>query len=146
MATVTDLAAQTGITPLDHLDLEVEIPVLDGPQSQGDVRIRRLGTIPAVTVREDAEWAEVPPAGITVVDGGDGGHAHVLTPCLGAAEPVWWTTDVDDTEDLAVGAVKAEEPCYLYHQEHGGTGLAPGVRVIRRQREQADMQRRLVAD
>jgi len=143
--TVAALAELTGIDPLDHLDREVAIPVHDKPQSQGDVRFRRLDATPAVTIRRDAAWRVVPPAGVTVVDGGAGGHAHVLTPTLGAAAPVEYTTDVDDAEGLAVGVVRSAEPCYSYHAEHGGLGLAPGLRVVRRQREQADVQR-LVAD
>jgi len=142
--TVAGLARSTGIDPLDYLDRDATIPVHDEPQSQGDVRVRRLDTT-AVRVRPGAKWAEVPPAGVAVVTGGAGGHAHVLTPGLGGAGPVLWTTDVDDPEGLAVGVFKSAEPCFLYHVEHGGQGYAPGVRVVRRQREQADVER-LVAD
>ncbi len=142
--TIAALAERTGIDPLDHLDRDVEIPVHGQPQSQGDVRVRQLATT-RVTIRAGAEWKPVPPAGITVVDGGPGGHAHVLTPGLGAAEPLLWTTSVADPENLAVGVVRAAEPCFLYHTEHGGTGIAPGEYVIRRQREQSDVER-LVAD
>jgi hypothetical protein len=142
--TVAVLARSTGIDPLDHLDRDAAIPVHDEPQSQGDVRVRRLGTT-AVRVRPDAAWKVIPPAGITVVDGGAGGHAHVLTPGLGATEPVLWTTDVDDPERLAAGVFRAAEPTFMYHAEHGGQGYAPGERVVRRQREQA-AEERLVAD
>jgi hypothetical protein len=142
--TVADLARSTGIDPLEHLDRDATIPVHDEPQSQGDVRVRRLDTTP-VRVRSGATWATVPPQGITVVDGGAGGHAHVLTPGLGAVTPVLWTTDVDDPLGLAVGVFKTAEPCFMYHTEHGGQGYAPGERVVRRQREQAD-EERLVED
>lgn len=142
--TVAGLARSTGIDPLEHLDRDATIPVHDEPQSQGDVRVRRLGTT-SVRVRPGATWTPVPPEGVTVVDGGPGGHAHVLTPGLGATCPVLWTTSVDDPEGLAVGVFRADEPCFLYHTEHGGQGYAPGSYVLRRQREQAE-QERLVAD
>lgn len=142
--TVADLARSTGIDPLDHLERDVAIPVHDKPQSQGDVRVRRLDTT-TVRVRPGAKWTPVPPEGVTVVSGGAGGHAHVLTPGLGAVAPVEWTTDVDDPEGLAVGVFRTAEPCFMYHTEHGGQGYAPGERVVRRQREQAE-EERLVAD
>ena len=142
--TIAALAQSTGIDPLEHLGRDTVIPVHDEPQSQGDVRVRRLDTT-AVRVRADATWTVVPSAGVTVVSGGAGGHAHVLTPRLGAMAPVSWTTDVDDPEGLAVGVFESAEPCFMYHAEHGGQGYAAGVRVVRRQREFAE-QERLVAD
>lgn len=140
MKTLTELETAAGFEVLEHLDREVEIPVLNGPQSQGDVRIRPAHAT-RVTVR--GGWTMVKPAGVTVVEGGAGGHPHHLMPSL--AGTLQWTTDVSDPEGLAVGVLECTAPAYLLHPEHGGSGIAPGRHVIRRQRQQADVER-LVED
>jgi hypothetical protein len=83
---------------------------------------------------------EVPVGGVTLVAGV---HPHVLVADAGTCQ---YTLDVSDSAGLAVAAVRATEPVWLLHPEHGGTGLAPGTWVIRRQREQSAEQARLVAD
>ena len=138
--TLTQLSSELGRSCYDHIAAEfgaVDIPVHGLPQSQGDVRIRPLADTPAVTVMANGEWTPVCPAGVVVVKGM---HDHVLT-----GPEARWTTDVTDETSLAVGVVDAPQGAYLWHAEHGATGIAPGAYVIRRQREQAEEQR-LVAD
>lgn len=145
MATLAELTARYDRHVYDYVAAslgDIEVPVLDGPQSQGDVRVRPLDATPTVTVRADATWTAVPHIGIDVVRPAGGGHTHTLLATAGTAT---WTTDMDDTEELAVGVVDASEGAWLSHPEHGMSGLAPGRYVIRRQREQAEVQR-LVAD
>ena len=40
-----------------------------------------------------------------------------------------------DSQALAIGALSTTGAAYLIHPEHGGSGIAPGTYVIRRQRE-----------
>ncbi|WP_157430122.1 hypothetical protein [Actinomadura oligospora] len=131
--TLSDLTRQTGLDVLDHLEMDVAIPVLAGPQAQGDLLIVPFDDLAgAVTVPEWARWRPVPPDGVEVLRGGAGGNPHTLV-----AEPhtCRWTEDVGDLENLALGVLWADHPVHLMHPEHGGSGIAPGTYVIRRQRE-----------
>jgi len=120
--------------------VDVEVPVLCGPQRQGDVFVFPAGMAAATTPTADTR--DVHPA-VEVVDGGTARHNHTLVAAPGAAS---WTP-ARDADGLAIGIVTVAdgEVCYLSHDEHSTLGLAPGAYVIRRQREQAESQR-LVAD
>jgi hypothetical protein len=131
--TLADLTAATGL-PVDlHLVLDLTIPVADGIQAQGDLIVVPLAELAGrVTVRDNASWPEVPTDGVEVVRNEAGGNPHTL---VADPDTCLWTTDVDDVDELAVGVLDAMEPVYLLHREHGGTGIAPGRYVVRRQRE-----------
>ena len=141
MATLADLIHPRGFGILEHLEADAEIPVVDGIQFQGDV-----GVIPVTELGGKVSYSEVSltPVGSQGVVVVEGEHTHLLVADPGAAR---WSAAVQDVEDLAVGVVDVRPgaAAYLLHAEHGGTGLAPGRYVIRRQREQAD-EDRLVAD
>jgi hypothetical protein len=94
------------------------------------------------TVELAGEWDRVGPDGVVVVEGENGGHTHLLVADAGMAR---WMNEVTDRTGLAVGVLDCGAPVHMLHAEHGGTGIAAGMYVIRRQREQADVQR-LVAD
>ncbi|GLZ14952.1 hypothetical protein Acsp04_51870 [Actinomadura sp. NBRC 104425] len=130
--TLADLTRRTGMDVLGHLEREAAIPVVDGLQAQGDLIVVPLAMLPQVTIRAAAAWRWVPEAGVEVVRGVAGGNPHTLV-----ADPrtCQWTTQLTDRDGLAVGALRAAAPVYLVHPEHGGTGIAPGTYVIRRQRE-----------
>jgi hypothetical protein len=131
--TLADLTAATGL-PVDlHLVLDLTIPVADGIQAQGDLIVVPLAELAErVAVRDDARWSEVPADGVEVVRNEAGGNPHTL---VADPDTCLWTTDVDDVDELAIGLLDAMEPVYLLHREHGGTGIAPGRYVVRRQRE-----------
>src|SRR5256885_6246733 len=135
MKTLDDLTGATGL-PVDvHLALDVEIPVNGGLQAQGDLLVVPLEELAGtVAVRDGAAWRDVPADGVELLRGGTGGNAHTL---VADPDTCAWTTDVDDAAGLAIGAFEALAPVYLLHREHGGTGVAPGSFVVRRQREQA---------
>ncbi|MEV5574036.1 hypothetical protein AB0L06_28705 [Spirillospora sp. NPDC052269] len=131
--TLSDLTRQSGLDVLDHLEMDVAIPVLDGLQAQGDLLIVPLEDLAgAVTVLEWARWRPVPPDGVEVLRGGAGGNPHTLV-----AEPhtCRWTEDVRDRTGLALGVLWADQPVHLMHPEHGASGIASGAYAIRRQRE-----------
>ena len=146
--TLADLTARTGLDVLGHLEREVTIPVIDGVQAQGDllvIPIALLAAGPRVRIRRDVSivdsprWHEVPGAGVEVLRAGTGGNPHTLVADPGTCR---WTTGVDDPQRLALGALSTTGVAYLIHPEHGGSGIAPGTYVIRRQRERSGLTRR----
>ncbi|WP_174567457.1 hypothetical protein [Actinomadura kijaniata] len=131
--TLSDLTARTGLDVLDHLERDVTIPVTGGLQAQGDLLVIPLAMLgKAVSIDSWASWLEVPADGVEVLRGAAGGNPHTLVAEPGACE---WTTNLADTTRLAIGAFRTTAPAYLLHPEHGGSGIAPGTYVIRRQRE-----------
>lgn len=89
-----------------------------------------------MSVADSARWHEVPGAGIEVLRAGTGGNPHTLVADPGTCR---WTTGIYDQERLALGALTTTGAAYLIHPEHGGSGIAPGTYVIRRQRERRDV-------
>ena len=134
--TIRDMALQTGVQVTTGYDLDFDIPVLSGPQRQGDVIV-----LPAP--RSAAATTPVPSSGTAVVRGEAGGNTHAI---YADGEGVFCDV-VDITTDLTVARLTVNEglAAYLGHPEHAFAGIGPGMYVIRRQREQAD-QIRVVAD
>jgi len=141
--TLGQLISHHGIDVLEHLDRDLEVPVLNGLQMQGDLAI-----IPTTAIPADAEalasdtWTEVPAAGIPVIPAVGSGHEHRLLP--GTPATALWQAAAGG-QDIGLLAVPAGAPAYLAHPEHGYVGIGTGTYVLRRQREQAD-EERLVAD
>jgi hypothetical protein len=135
MKTLADLTGTSGLPVDAHLVLDLVIPINDGLQAQGDLMVVPLADLAGqVSVPATARWREVPPEGIELLRGGTGGNAHTLVADPGTCV---WTGTVTDPTGLAIGVFEAMAPAYLLHREHGGTGIAPGGYVVRRQREQA---------
>ena len=135
MKTLADLTTTSGLPVDAHLVLDLVIPTSDGLQAQGDLVVVPLAELTGqVAVPATARWREVPPEGIELLRGGTGGNAHTLVADPGTCV---WTGTVTDATGLAIGVFEAMAPAYLLHREHGGTGIAPGSYVVRRQREQA---------
>lgn len=130
--TLADLTRLTGLDVLDHLERQLAIPVIDGLQAQGDLIVIPLSILTGVTIPSDARWIQVPAAGMELLRGAAGGNPHTLAADHGTCR---WTTGVVDEQRLALGALETAATAYLIHPEHGGTGIAPGTYVIRRQRE-----------
>ncbi|GAA3212247.1 hypothetical protein [Actinocorallia longicatena] len=130
--TLAELSRRTGLSVLDHLEDQLEIPVMDGLQAQGDLLIVPHAAVAVAVTLPVHPWREVPPAGVVLLRGAAGGNPHTLVADRGTCT---WTTDVRDSFGLALGALRATGPVYLLHPEHGATGLTPGTYVVRRQRE-----------
>jgi hypothetical protein len=135
-AVLSDLIRAHGVDVLDHLDREMEIPVLTGLQRQGDVIVIPDPKVKASTL--------VPAAGTPVVRGENGGNTHAIV-----AEGPGVRVDVraPSQGDLRVASlsVAAGSVAWLAHPEHGYVGIGEGQYTINRQREQADAIR-MVAD
>jgi hypothetical protein len=126
-----------GVDVLEHLDRDLEVPVLTGLQLQGDVAVVPVPHVGPV----DLDAGRVPAEGIPVVRGEAGGNTHLL---LADGDVRFYPPDV---RGLAVGLLVVQEAttAFLAHPEHGYLGVGPGFYEIRRQREQAE-EERLVAD
>ncbi|MFE9251732.1 hypothetical protein [Streptomyces sp. NPDC007088] len=129
---LADLTSRTGLSVLEHVEREVTIPVLDALQAQGDLLLVPEALVPGLDVPEEALTEEVPAGGVELLRGTGGGHPHTLVADPGTCR---WTVGVHDPEWLALGLIENTAPAYLIHPEHGGTGLAPGRWLVRRQRE-----------
>lgn len=140
--TLGSLSQQTGLTVLDHLEQSVSIPVVDGLQAQGDLIVIPIDMV-APSVRDVGRWTDVPPEGLELLRGADGGNPHTL---VADPDTCRWTTQVQDETWLAIGMFQTSAVAYLLHPEHGATGCAPGTYVVRRQREMEGARMRLVAD
>ena len=122
---------------IEHLDLQV--PVLTGPQRQGDLLIVPCNPPQAL-------GGLIAKQGVTVVRGEtSGGNAHILHALEG--DCYWAPSPTADT-DLVQGmlTVGDDSKATLIHtQEHNVIGIGPGSYEIRRQREYQGEWRR-VAD
>jgi hypothetical protein len=138
--TLSDVERHAGRTCYGHVSealAEIEVPVLDGPQAQGDlliVPVARTAGAGAVDVT----------APVDVIPAVNGGHAHTLVAPDGGCRIALRSTGGAD--DLVLALVDAEQPVYLLHAEHGATGLAPGSYELRGQREFDAAEARRVAD
>jgi len=135
MTTLAQAIDRHRIDVEEHLDRSVEIPVLSGPQRQGDVMVLPNPARRAIAL--------VPTAGVAVVRGENGGNTHLLL----AEGAVQFSPRAPSPTDLVLGVLTVAEgaTAWLAHPEHGYLGIAPGSYELRRQREQAD-ELRMVAD
>jgi hypothetical protein len=136
--TLEQLIARHGTDVLEHLDRQVDIPVTDRPQIQGDVSVLPMPT--AARAR-----TPVPPDGVAVIHGANGGNTHSLH----GDGRIWYDPSTDeDGLTLGILTVPAESTAWLAHPEHGYLGIAPGTYRIGRQREHDPRAResRLLAD
>ncbi|MFE9645829.1 hypothetical protein ACFYO0_17340 [Streptomyces sp. NPDC006365] len=131
--TLAELTDLTGLDVLDHLERQVTIPVVDGLQAQGDLIVIPYAFIEhGVSTHEYTRWQDVPAAGIELLRSAAGGNPHSLVADPGTCR---FTGDLRDPTGLALGMIDTSAVAYLIHPEHGGTGIAPGRYVVRRQRE-----------
>ena len=130
--TLADLTRSSGLDVLDHLEREVAIPVVDGLQAQGDLIVVPYAFVARAVTPTASNWREVPAAGVELLRSAAGGNPHTLVADPGTCR---WTRHVRDTMGLAIAMIETSAVAYLIHPEHGGTGIAPGRYVVRRQRE-----------
>lgn len=134
-ASVLDLH---GIAVPDETIAELEVPVLAGPQRQGDILITPRAPL---TAAERKQMSVVPAAGVAVVRGEATGNTHLLH-----AEGDVRFARRDSGVLLGVLEVGTGAVAYLLHtDEHGCNAVAPGTYALHGKREQADEIRR-VAD
>ncbi|GAB3474876.1 hypothetical protein FB471_1201 [Amycolatopsis cihanbeyliensis] len=129
---LAELLDRTGLDVLDHLERQTTIPVVDGPQAQGDLIVIPLSMLGPVDVPAGARWRPVPLEGLELVRGVAGNNPHTL---VAESFTCQWTAAVDDPLGLGIVAFENTAPAYLVHPEHGGSGVAAGCWLVRRQQE-----------
>lgn len=126
--TYADVMSPLGIQIPPHLVADAEVPVLTGPQRQGDLMV-----VPAAGGYGRAEFGPV-GEGVQVVHGEATGNTHWLHGGPGCR----WAR-VDAGQVVGLVDVPEGETAYLIHtDEHGSNGIGPGRYEIRRKRELAD--------
>jgi len=147
--TLAELTDLTGLDVLDHLERQVTIPVVDGLQAQGDLIVIPYAFVEhSVSTHAYTRWQDVPAAGIELLRSAAGGNPHSLVADPGTCR---FAAGLHDPTRLALGVIDTTAVAYLIHPEHGGTGIAPGRYVVRRQRERSTERRawsanRMIAD
>lgn len=141
MTTLQTILDRVNITAADQALADIAVPVLTGPQRQGDVAIFPR---PKLGAAEQTGMTPVGAAGVPVVRGEATGNAHILH----ADGVVLWApaTARDGMLRLGVLHVTDGAVAWLIHtDEHGANGVGPGTYILTGKREQADELRR-VAD
>ena len=133
MNTLESLATKFPVGDLGHLLDEVEIPVLTGPQAQGDVSWypTRAGQV--------AGLLPIPKEGLIILEGRNG-HPHTLF-----AEGECFFAPNKDRNAVSLGTAVVNEGSTLFvgHNEHGYNALGAGQYLFNGAREQASEIRRL---
>lgn len=158
MAALHELISRYGVEVDGHLDREADIPVLTGPQIQGDVSIRPIRRRVAgrrmsghrvqdggitwrwvrgrwVCRRDAGGWrpavTPIPAVGIVVSTGREG-HEHRLLP-----GPARFDLVISPGPALLIGILTVPAGCeqYLAHDQHGYLGIGPGTFEVGCQRE-----------
>jgi len=121
-----------------HLAADLAVPVLTGPQAQGDLIVYPADRVAATG------WKHVPPSGVQLVRGEATGNTHWLHQGLDCRGVEF----ARSTDELIIGYLRVpggESAMLLHTDEHGANGIGPGLYVISGKREQASIVRR-VAD
>lgn len=140
---LAELLDHNDLDVLAHLERQVTVPVLDGPQAQGDLIVLPLAMITTVAALPRARWVSVPAGGVELIRGVAGNNPHTLVADAGTCS---WTVEVRDPLGLGIALFANTAPAYLIHPEHGGSGVAPGTWLVRRQQESGVLRPRLVSD
>jgi hypothetical protein len=141
MSALHELISRYGMDVDAHLDRDADIPVLTGPQAQGDIGIRPIHPRPAggspfsrLRVGSGRRAAAVTPipAGGVVVATGQEGHEHRLLPGPARFDRV---RPLSDSLLIGILTVPAGGEAYLAHDQHGYLGIGPGTYQVGGQRE-----------
>ncbi|GLZ35101.1 hypothetical protein Lesp02_72880 [Lentzea sp. NBRC 105346] len=132
---LAELLDRSGTAALDHLERQVTIPVIDGLQAQGDLIVIPLDLTDVTFLNP----RDLPPGGVELIRGAGGNNPHTL---VADPDTCRWSDQLHDRLGLAIAVFENSAPVYLVHPEHGGTGVAPGRWLVRRQRERSLAQTR----
>lgn len=133
MATFTEILGTAGVTCPDTALADLAVPVLSGPQRQGDVLV-----IPTDDVFGEA--SPITTRGVAVVRGEATGNTHLL---MGDGT---WTPGDPSGAGVLLGYLTVPDggEAWLIHtDEHGVNGIGPGRYRLHGKRELADEIRRV---
>ena len=142
MHTYGSALALVGVVVPDHLSAQTEVPVLTGPQAQGDLLV-----VPE-DVPDAGDWEPVTAAGIQVVHGEATGNTHWLHAGFDSPGVAWLRRDARGSrsehgrshadEELVVGYLQVpqgQNALLIHTDEHGANGIGAGRYAIRRKRQ-----------
>lgn len=127
-----------GVTVPDHLAADATVPILTGPQAQGDLLVMPIGNAP------EQGWQPLPEDGVQLIRGEATGNTHWLHRGFDSPDVTWQlpappeagSAADDDSLVVAQLQVPAGQSALLIHtDEHGANGIGPGSFAIRRKRE-----------
>jgi hypothetical protein len=126
--TYAEALAKVGATVPEHLVADAEVPILTGPQAQGDLMI--------VPIDETLTNPEpIPAEGVQVVFGEATGNSHFLHAGFDSPD-VRYARVTDGGLRLAVLTIPDGQSAQLIHtDEHGANGIGPGNYAIQAKRE-----------
>jgi hypothetical protein len=130
MHTYSTALALIRVTVPEHLLAGAEVPILDGPQAQGDLLI-----VPAQPP-SDIDEHPLPVAGVPVVHGEASGNTHWLHRGFDSPGVAW--KRLGDPSSLVIGHLRVppgQSAMLLHTDEHGANGIGPGSYAIHRKRE-----------
>lgn len=120
-----------GVSIPAHLAADAEVPVLTGPQAQGDLLVVPVG--PPL----DLDWRPLPADGVQVVRGEATGNTHWLHGGFGSSG-VRWAESRAGGDGLVLGYLHVpdgQSALLIHTDEHGANGIGPGRYAVRRKRE-----------
>lgn len=133
MATFTEVLQRADVSCPDPGLADLNVPVITGPQRQGDVMVIPAGTVPA-------SLEPIPADGVAVVRGEATGNTHLL---MGDGE---WQSGDTRGGGVLLGYLTVPDggEAWLIHtDEHGVNGIGPGSYRLHGKRELADEIRRV---
>lgn len=139
--TYSEALAKVGASVPAHLIADAEIPILTGPQAQGDILIA------PVVIPEGVVLERVEQSGVQVVKGEATGNSHFLHQGFDSPGVQFARVEAEDLgESTIIGYVRVPDgqSAQLIHtDEHGSNGIGPGDYALYGKREQADLIRRV---
>jgi len=134
MHTYRTALALAGVTVPAHLAADTEVPILTGPQAQGDLMIIPVQRTEIPT----RDWQPVAPRGIPLVRGEATGNTHWLHQGFDSPGVRWAPHHAHRGLTLGYLHVPDGQSAQLIHtEEHGANGIGPGYYRVNRKREQA---------
>lgn len=143
MNTLISILERANVSVPDETIAELEVPVLTGPQRQGDVLVIPR---PPIGDAEHSAMNEVPADGVAVITGEATGNTHMLQPEPGTV--IRWAPAPTSGTSVNLGVLEVEPgaTAWLIHtDEHGANGIGAGCYTIHGKREMVEEIRR-VAD
>lgn len=137
--TYADALGKIGVSVPAHLVADAEVPILTGPQAQGDLLVVPIDAAPSGAVFQPVE-----ASGVQVVVGEATGNTHWLHQGFDSTGVEWARLD----RGILIGVVlvpEGQSATLIHTDEHGANGIGPGLYAIHGKREMADEIRR-VAD
>ncbi|WP_131741919.1 hypothetical protein [Actinomadura roseirufa] len=131
MHTYATALSLIGVIVPGHLTADAEVPILTGPQAQGDLLV-----LPTSAPRSK-DWQTVSVMGVQVVHGEATGNTHWLHSGFDSPRVSWLRTS-GQGDGLTVGYLRVPDgqtALLIHTDEHGANGIGPGEYVINRKRQ-----------